>query len=50
MCIRDRLEGEHGRLRHVELAPDDSLWVLTSNTFRGQPREGDDRVLRVQLD
>lgn len=44
------LEGEHGRLRHVELAPDDSLWVLTSNTFRGQPREGDDKVLRVELD
>ncbi len=38
-----------GRLRHVEVAPDGSLWVLTSNTFRGEPREGDDRVVRVPL-
>lgn len=43
------LEGEHGRLRDVELAPDGSLWVLTNNTFRGDPRDGDDRVLRVTL-
>jgi glucose/arabinose dehydrogenase len=38
-----------GRLRHVEVAPDGSLWVLTSNTFRGDPREGDDRIVRVPL-
>jgi glucose/arabinose dehydrogenase len=38
-----------GRLRHVEVAPDGSLWLLTSNTFRGDPREGDDRVVRVPL-
>ncbi len=38
-----------GRLRHVEVAPDGALWVLTSNTFRGDPREGDDRVVRVPL-
>jgi len=38
-----------GRLRHVEVAPDGSLWVLTSNTFRGEPREGDDRLVRVPL-
>lgn len=41
------LEGEYGRLRDVELAPDGSLWVLTNNTSRGEPREGDDKVLRV---
>jgi hypothetical protein len=33
----------------VELAPDGRLWVLTSNTFRGDPSPDDDRVVAIPL-
>jgi glucose/arabinose dehydrogenase len=47
----DLLVDELGRLRDVVVAPDGSLWVLTSNTDgRGTEREGDDRIVRVDLD
>lgn len=40
--------GTYGRLRHVEQAPDGSLWILTSNRDgRGNPTADDDRVIRV---
>ncbi|PRY61304.1 glucose/arabinose dehydrogenase [Knoellia remsis] len=42
-------EGEFGRLRDVVVAPDRTLWALSSNTFRGDPRDGDDRILRVPV-
>ncbi|WP_100444121.1 PQQ-dependent sugar dehydrogenase [Glycomyces xiaoerkulensis] len=40
-------EGEYGRLRTVEVAPDGALWLATSNTDgRGEVRDGDDRIIR----
>ncbi|HEV2735750.1 MAG TPA: PQQ-dependent sugar dehydrogenase [Longimicrobiaceae bacterium] len=40
--------GELGRIRAVRMGPDGALYFTTSNRDgRGDPREGDDRVLRV---
>ena len=47
-------EGEYGRIRTVDVAPDGSLWLTTSNTDEAtwggtDVRPGDDRILRVAL-
>jgi glucose/arabinose dehydrogenase len=43
-------EGTYGRLRDVVPGPNGTLWVLTNNTDgRGSPRQGDDRLLQIQL-
>ncbi len=47
---QDFLQGEYGRLRTVVSAGGDKLWVTTSNTDgRGNPKDGDDRILEVQV-
>ncbi len=45
---RALLVGAYGRLRHVAVAPDGALWLLTSNRDgRGHAAGDDDRVLRI---
>lgn len=44
---RAALTEEYGRVRDVAAGPDGRLWLLTNNTDgRGQPREGDDRLVQ----
>ncbi|TQK96364.1 glucose/arabinose dehydrogenase [Streptomyces puniciscabiei] len=44
------LTGTYGRLRTVVAAGGDRLWLTTSNTDgRGHPKNGDDRVLEVEV-
>lgn len=44
-----RGESVYGRLRGMTIGPDGALYVGTSNRDgRGQPRPGDDRVLRIR--
>jgi len=43
------LQEKYGRLRTVVAAPDGRLWLITSNTFRGTVRPGDDRILALRL-
>jgi glucose/arabinose dehydrogenase len=46
---RRLLDGKYGRLRDAVLGPDGRLWLLTSNTFRGDPASDDDKVVAIPL-
>ena len=42
------LQSQFGRIRDVVVAPDESIYILTSNTDgRGNPVHNDDRILRI---
>jgi len=44
----DWFKGKYGRLRDAVVGPDGALYVLTNNRDgRGNPRQGDDRILRL---
>ena len=48
LYAQSRYDGSYGRLRAAVAGPDGALYVLTSNRDgRGNPREGDDRILRI---
>jgi len=47
---REYFVGDYGRIRTVLEGPDGSLWFVTNNTDgRGAAREGDDRIVSVEL-
>ncbi|WP_369065904.1 PQQ-dependent sugar dehydrogenase [Kocuria carniphila] len=46
----DYFQDAYGRLRDAVPGPNGTLWLLTNNTDgRGQPQDGDDRLLEVDL-
>ena len=47
---REHLKGEFGRIRDVVGEPDGMLYITTSNHGgRGTPKEGDDKILRINI-
>ncbi len=48
LSLKAHFKGEYGRIRDVMLGPDGYLYFSTSNRDgRGNPNEGDDKIIRV---
>ncbi len=48
VSVEKHFDGEFGRIRDVVLGPDNMLYITTSNKDgRGNPKEGDDKIIRV---
>ncbi len=48
VVVKAHFETEFGRIRAVAVGPDKMVYLTTSNTDgRGMPKEGDDRLIRV---
>lgn len=46
--LTERRRNEFGRIREVALRPDGFLYIATSNRDgRGEPQEGDDRIIKI---
>ena len=43
-------DGRYGRLRDINVGPDDKLYLLTSNQDgRGRPLPGDDKIYQIKI-
>lgn len=48
--VKEHYKGEYGRIRDVQLGPDNYLYIATSNQDgRGRPRLSDDRIIKLKL-
>lgn len=50
ITIKEHFQGKFGRIRDVILGPDNMIYITTSNKDgRGNPQNGDDKIIRINL-